>query len=1358
MVTSFNQLAMSKNSFTNRLVLLIAFQLFAFLTVSAQNNPAGIDSTFGIGVFNENVNASALLPDDKILVAGNFTNYKTTAVGKIARLSSEGTIDTAFKVGTGANATIYAFAVQPDGKIIIGGAFTSFNGTPINRIARLNSNGSLDISFNPGLGANERINSVALQADGKILITGSFFKYNGINIYYFARINSDGSFDASFAPPSPGGSNNKITIQPDGKILLVGDHTNYAGRKYIARFNTNGTLDAGFSTGSGFNGTASAYALQTDGKIILCGNFTAFNGNNNVHGIIRLNSNGTADNTFITGSGFDYGYNVFSIILQSDGKILLSGNMSIYNGTQLNTLARLNTDGTVDNSLIVGSGGGYPNYIWDVAIGIQSNGKLVSLKSINQYASYAICRYNYNGTIDNSFNASLGANVRIDCSVEQSDGKIIIGGGFTEYNGTIRNGIARLMPNGNLDSSFIPTSPDNIYIRAVQVQNDKKIIAGGRYIIANGTPPSPGLLIRYNEDGSIDNTFTVPTTFNGIIKSIAIHPDGKILIAGDFFLIDGSISFSDIGRLNNDGSLDNSFNTGVGLSGNQSLESVTLLSDGKILIAGNLNNYNNTPQKSIARLNPNGTIDNSFLSIGNPILGTINSVAVQADDKIVVAGYFGFLNSSFRTSIARLNPNGTIDPTFAPISGADSEILDIVLDREERILAVGRFLNYDGITSRYLARINQQGLLDTLFKPLASIYEGNQYLSNIMIQEDEKIIITGDFYSYQGFTSFYIARLNGQPSYFNTLRGKIVNDINKDCLYQFPETGLSDILVKTLPGPYYTSSNASGNYNIKVDSGTVTYTLQQQFNKTFAKLFTNNCAQTLSASMTGSKKDSCCFDFADSVKTCALLNVSIQNSTMRRCERNATYINYCNYGTATATSVQIHVEYPDYLEPISSTPMWSSKNGKVLTYNLTDLGSGQCDKITLIDSVHCNDESIRGLTQCIKATILPISSCISTAGWDQSNISASGKCLNDSVNFTLRNIGSADMTDSSIYRIYSNDTLIFINKFSLKTNQKLTIKYPSEGNTIRLEADQNIFYPGESRPRATVEACGATTNPTIISSKASSSPLDDLDEGTAVTCNIITNSHDPNAKHVTPTGIGSANQIAPGTELEYTIHFQNTGNSIANTVKLIDTLDLAIDPGSFIKGTSSHPYSFTISGKGKVVLTFFFPNIFLPDSTANKAQSNGLVSFRITVPSSTPLGTVINNKAYIYFDYNSPIISNETYQTVNITTDSDLSKGNKVQATYTTLHVTAYRAQNLTIAKVYPNPTAGLVTIDLPNSTNTKSEFRLYSSIGVLQKTIQLTTNTNQEISLENINTGIYLYEIWQEGMRKSGGILQIRQ
>jgi len=292
------------------------------------NYSRGADYQFSYGNgASGTVYTTSVQSDGKIIIGGLFTFYNGTARNCIARLNTDGSLDATFNIGTGANSCVNSTSVQADGKIIIGGYFTSYNGTSRNRIARLNADGNLDVTFNPGTGANSCVNSTSVQADGKIIIGGVFTAFNGKFSNRIARLNHNGSLDNTFNPGT--GANNWIyatALQADSKILIGGVFSSYNrfAKNCIARLNVDGSLDSNFNLGTGANGVIRSIALQTDGKIIIGGSFSSYNGTEQNH-IARLNTNGSLDTSFNYKTEVQSISMVHSISLQQNENIIIAG-------------------------------------------------------------------------------------------------------------------------------------------------------------------------------------------------------------------------------------------------------------------------------------------------------------------------------------------------------------------------------------------------------------------------------------------------------------------------------------------------------------------------------------------------------------------------------------------------------------------------------------------------------------------------------------------------------------------------------------------------------------------------------------------------------------------------------------------------------------------------------------------------------------------------------------------------------------------------------------------------------------------------------------------------------------------------
>lgn len=241
-------------------------------------------------------------------MGGGFNNYNGTTQVSLTRLNTDGSLDTSFNIGTGFNNSIYSIAIQSDGKIIVGGLFSVYNGTIRYKILRLNLDGSIDNSFNIGTGFSGTVNTITLQTDGKIIVSGNFGNYNGTSLNDIIRLNTDGSIDTSFNLGT--GSSYAVyctNIQNDGKILVGGFFSFYNStiQNNIVRLNTDGSIDATFNTGTGFNNSVYSIVPLNDGKIMVGGNFTTYKNNNESAYLIGLYSETSlSTNDFASANNF----------------------------------------------------------------------------------------------------------------------------------------------------------------------------------------------------------------------------------------------------------------------------------------------------------------------------------------------------------------------------------------------------------------------------------------------------------------------------------------------------------------------------------------------------------------------------------------------------------------------------------------------------------------------------------------------------------------------------------------------------------------------------------------------------------------------------------------------------------------------------------------------------------------------------------------------------------------------------------------------------------------------------------------------------------------------------------------------
>jgi uncharacterized delta-60 repeat protein len=426
--------------FTN-IVSLVSGQISTNVTVQIlDDGVAGINRTFVVKL-SEPVNAGL----------GSVTNATVTILDRESYNLPAGQIDPTFAGAVGANGTIYALGMQTNGNTIVGGDFTEFNNGTRSRMARLLPNGALDATFDVGSGPSQAVRTLLVQDSGKVLIGGLFTNVNGFNRNYIGRLNADGTLDLQFDPG--GGADNPvyaIVQQADGKIILGGDFATYNGanRNHIVRVNDKGVIDTTFNPGAGINGTVNALALQSDGKIVVAGRFTTVDNLQQVS-VARLNPDGSVDASFSVGLGPDAA--VRALAIQNDGRILVGGLFTTFNGIPSGRVQRLNADGSLDETFVPGDGADNAVY----AILVQPDGKILlggDFTSFNGVPRNRIARLRMDGSVDPTINFGSGANGFVSALALQSDRKILLAGGFTKYNDEAHAYLARINGGGSADA------------------------------------------------------------------------------------------------------------------------------------------------------------------------------------------------------------------------------------------------------------------------------------------------------------------------------------------------------------------------------------------------------------------------------------------------------------------------------------------------------------------------------------------------------------------------------------------------------------------------------------------------------------------------------------------------------------------------------------------------------------------------------------------------------------------------------------------------------------------------------------------------------------------------------------------
>lgn len=1105
-------------------------------------------------------------------------------------ISSFNASDNGSGIGEGSNFPIHSIAAQADGKLLLGGEFTTYNRLSVNKLIRVDTNGIIDPSFNFNYSFPDylfHVKKILVQPDGKIVCLISQNSSSSVfSVSTVVRFNSDGSVDNTFSTGTGFlGVVNDILLQPDGKLLAAGNFTSFDNQPVsrLARLNTNGTLDNTLSTGTSANNVISKIDIQPDGKIILMGSFTNYNGVAKKY-LARVNSDGSIDNSFSVGASTNMIPENFKIL--SNGKILIVGEFSSFSGNAVQKAVKINSNGSFDSSFNLNysfsafTASGNSNVTIDRLIEISDNKYAFAVNSFPSYfvqdrsellLTDSLGQVQMNANVSHFINHQINANLLK--SITYSNNRLYVGGAFTAIAGKGKTNLAKLNFEGEVFANFNNNTGARYTVLASAVQADGKIIIGGKFNSYNGNGNLQ--LSRINPDGTVDPTFNCLGGFDGIyssIEKIVIQPDGKIIVGGAFSTFN-NLPKGRLVRLNSDGSIDNSFLIGNGFNQYSfyfppndcgvshcitRVKDIAIQPDGKIWVCGNFSQFNGVSVGNLIRLNSNGTLDLNLnlnqIGVGGRF---IRRIRIQDDGKILVGLQPPSVGIS--PSLVRLNSDGTIDSgfNFGTFSSFSFELLPN-----------GKILNVAWTGNSFkLFRFHSNGLIDSTFNQnlLLNTSVGFSDSIDLKLIDNEKILIYNKLLNYNNQNVNRLAVINQD--------GVLDNSFN---IGTGPNGNVKTVSVlndgNLLIGGDFTSINGVGKNRLALlegDTNTFTCTnLALQFDS----IILPNCSSSSGGAYLNASGGTAPYNFN-------------WQSPINSTNQSISFYNLGGTYTATVTD-------------FNGCTKTASLMVNSLSFTSFDLNSNLIVQPSFRPGFPTN------------LTISSINtSCISQNG--QIKLVVDSNIIN-----SITNINPP-------VSLVSADTLIWnFNNFSL-----------GSGNLIQ---NIQILTPLSA-------AIGDTFDFTLIIApiNGDSIPTNNI----KVYDFLVVNSFDPNDKQVYPKGECLPNYITNSQKLTYTLRYQNTGNSHAINVNIIDSLSSSLNLNSLRVVANSHPTHVEVL-PGNVV-NFVMNNIYLPDSATNPLLSNGYIVFEIDQNPNLANGTLIENKAGIYFDFNQPVITNTVFNTVS---------------------------------------------------------------------------------------------------------------
>lgn len=580
-------------------------------------------------------------------------------------------------------------------------------------------------------------------------------------------------------------------------------------------------------------------------------------------------------------------------------------------------------------------------------------------------------------------------------------------------------------------------------------------------------------------------------------------------------------------------------------------------------------------------------------------------------------------------------------------------------------------------------------------------------------------IIAPDNSSVNGISYLWITTLT-ENSFF--IEGKILIDLNKNCMNDDTEIGVSNWLIELKQNNIskYTFSDSSGYYSFQTDSGAYQIILHNR-----NRLVDSVCQLVYTGIINYEQIEPVKINFLIKPTICNTpprLNIEVFNTPLSKCRNSIYTVNIKNEGYGFEAHPYVDIQIDSFLIFQNSSQInYSVLSNNLYRFNLDTLFGNQSYSFTFNVLVDCN--ALTGQTHCVDAKVYPKLICSNNTA---SYLTASANCLGDSVVFEIKNNTNISTVANKKYLLLENDSIILQNNYQLNANQtkKIGIKNRN-ASTYRLITYQDPNTPREiadSILTTVIEGCTTANNYIVgfVTNIAASDNIADED----INCQQNVASFDPNDKLASPVGFSNEHFIEKNQPITYTLRFQNTGNYYAFDVILTDSISSDFDINTLKYISASHSYNASVINN---ILKVTFSNILLPWKSFNEQKSNGYFSFQISPKATTTDGTKIFNSAKIYFDFNDAVETNTTFHTIG-------TNFIKIKVVSTILN-----NQSKIKTSIYPNPFVESTTISFDYEHAT--ELRILSIVG---KTVQQYQSVNNfyTIHKNELTNGLYLYEL----------------
>ncbi len=892
---------------------------------------------------------------------------------------------------------------------------------------------------------------------------------------------------------------------------------------------------------------------------------------------------------------------------------------------------------------------------------------------------------------------TAGQEMGLDVTVaHDQDGVVIVGNGNDLVNGGKDVILFKLDDSGVKQwTKFFSTTGDNDdeALSIAPTNDGGYIITGYTEDVATGNKD----VFLWKVDGNGDEEFRkfYGNPLDDIGTAVIQKPNGNFVVTGR--TEETSQSFDIIYlEVNSTGDIVIDF-TGYGVTDFDSGEDLVLAPNGNIFITGQSGGQSDV---ALLEINSNAGFENLSVFGENGVFEIGHEIVVTQDGNLMIVGYHEVTALNINYFLIKINTL-TGNEIFRKSIGQDD------------------FLEFgEGITETYDGGFAIAGSRSNSFGLGFDVY---------LVKTDE----------------------NGE-TLTNQITGKAFRDANNDCTFQNDETSLRNWIVeaKGVDRTFYGSVDANGDFSVRTDSGSY------ELNIIIPNVYWNsNTCQTPDFQVDVNDFDIVNLDYPIQTEiVCPVMEVDVATSRIIPCEDNVYRVDFCNQGTELAVGVQVDLIFEKNLTVLNSTIPSIFVDDSLHVFTVGNIDIGACGFFEVTVNADCNT-TLADETHCVEARITPDATCLAdNPNWDGSSISVNSYCDGDSIVFEIVNIGNNPMTQGSDY-IVTEDVVMLQQPAPsdlLAPGEKQTIKIAANGKHYRLIANQSPNHPGRNYfATSSVEACDPNNTG---SSLGFVTQLEEADRDPYQSKDCIENQLSFDAidfkgypKGYKDTCSTNTDLITSQTDLKYHIRFQNVGMDTSGRVVIRDTIPSNLDITSIRPGASSHPYIFEAYGNG--FIKFTFENLDQPNSTTNELLSHGFVKYRISQKPNNPVGTIIENGAIVYQDYDAP----------NITEYSRHQVGGE-QLTDFVCFLTSIENPELphVSIEVYPNPFTDFAKIKVEGEQFKNMDFHVFDTAGKKVRTEKFESNT-LEFYRNQLPQGLYVFTIEVKGLVVQSGKLIIQ-